>query len=68
MSTHTPLRSRKWSGFICKRASEDMTLALGLLKKEEKEGEEEEEKKEEERRMPNCDFLLRAVRTQNCSI
>ena len=28
-------RARKWSGFTCKRASEDTTLALGLLKKEE---------------------------------
>ena len=32
---HTALRARKWSGFIRKRASEDTTLALGLLKKKE---------------------------------
>ena len=32
---HTALRTRKWSGFICKRASEDTTLSHGLLKKEE---------------------------------
>ena len=31
---HTALRARKWSGFICKRASE---IQQGLLKKEEKE-------------------------------
>ena len=31
-------RARKWSGFTCKRASEDTTLpSLGLLKKEEEE-------------------------------
>ena len=24
---HTALRSRKWSGFICKRASENMILS-----------------------------------------
>ena len=31
----TALRARKWSGFICKRASEDTTLSryIGLLKK-----------------------------------
>ena len=48
---HTALCARKWSGFICKRASEDTTLsiALCLLKKE-----------------AECQiaiFLLRAVRT-----
>ena len=34
-------RARKWSGFTCKRASEDTTLPryIGLLKKEEEEGE-----------------------------
>ena len=32
--------ARKWSGFTCKRASED---TLGLLKKEEEEEEEEGE-------------------------
>ena len=64
------LRARKWSGFICKRASEDTTIALGLMKKEEEEKveeeEEEEEKEEEEkdeRRMPNRDFYFaRCVR------
>ena len=35
------------------------TIALGLLKKEEE---------EERRRIPNRDFLLRAVRTSNCAI
>ena len=30
---NTALHARKWSGFICKQASEDITL--GLLKKEE---------------------------------
>ena len=54
---HTALRARKWSGFICKQASKDTdTIALGLLKKEE----ELEERRR--RRMPNCDFLLHAVR------
>ena len=45
---HTALRARKWSGFICKRASEDTTLSryIGLLKKE------------EERRTPNRDFFF----------
>ena len=53
---HTALRTRKWSGFVCKRASEDLyeTIVLGLLKKEEE---------LEERRRPNRYFLLRAVRT-----
>ena len=34
---HTTLRARKWSGFLCKRASDDTTLScyVGLLKKEE---------------------------------
>ena len=36
-------RARKCSGFTCKRAPEDTTTALGLLKKEEEEEEEEEE-------------------------
>ena len=42
----TALRARKWSGFICKRASEDTTLSryIGLLKKEEE-------------RMPNREFF-----------
>ena len=53
MGTHTALRAKTWNGFICKRASEDVTLSLGLLKKEEL---------EERRRMTNRDFLLRAVR------
>ena len=44
---HTALHARKWSRFTCKRASEDTTLVLGLLKKEE----------EERRRMPNSDFF-----------
>ena len=44
---HTALCARKWSGFICKRASGDTTLSrLGLLKKE-----------EERRRMPNRVFF-----------
>ena len=34
--------ARKWSGFTCKRASEDTTFALGLPKKEELDEEEEE--------------------------
>ena len=42
---HTALHARKWSGFICKRASKYDTIALGLLKKE------------EEERMPNRDFF-----------
>ena len=33
---HTGLHARKWSGFICKQASDD-TIALGLLKKEDEE-------------------------------
>ena len=57
---HTALRARKWSGFICKRATEDTynTIALGLLKKEE----EKEEEEERRRRMSNRDVLLHAVR------
>ena len=55
---HTALRARKWSGFICKRASDDTTLSRGLLKKEE----------EEERTMPNSDFLLRLVRASTYAI
>ena len=43
------IRHRKWSGFTCKRASVDTTLALGLLEKEEEE--------ELERRMPNGDYF-----------
>ena len=48
---HTELRARKWSGFICKRASEAGydTTALGLLKKE--------------KECQIAIFLLRAVRT-----
>ena len=45
---HTALRATKWSGFICKRISEDTTLVLG---------------RSTEERMPNHNFLLRAVRT-----
>ena len=53
---HTPLRARKWSGFICKRVPEvSKIIALGLLK------EEKEERKR--RRMPNRNFFIRAVRT-----
>ena len=39
---HIALLARKWSGFICKRVSEDTTLSryIGLLKKEEEEEEE----------------------------
>ena len=49
-------RARKWSGFTCKRASEEYdTTALGLLKKEEEEEEEEEGE--------IAIFLLRAART-----
>ena len=35
---YSALLARKWSGFICKRASEDRTLScyIGLLKKEER--------------------------------
>ena len=51
---HTALHARKWSGFICKRASEDTTLALGLLKKEE--------------RMPNGDFFTSRDAYVNCAI
>ena len=56
---NTALRARKWSGFICKRASEDttLTIALGLLKKK---------KKKEEECQITIFFLLRAVRTLNC--
>ena len=59
---HTALRARKWSGFICKRVSEDTTLScyVGLLKKE-----------EEERRMPNQDFFkinyIHALINANCA-
>ena len=42
---HCALHARKWSGFICKRASRYNTITLGLLKKEER------------RRMPNHDFF-----------
>ena len=51
---HTAMRARKWSRFICKRATELRydTIALGLLKKE-----------EERRKMSNHDFLLREVHT-----
>ena len=48
----TAMRARKWSRFICKRASRYDTIALGLLKKE-----------EERRKMSNHDFLLREVHT-----
>ena len=44
---YTALHARKWSGFICKRASEDMTRSA----------------EDRRRRMPNLDFfLLRTVR------
>ena len=48
---HTAVHARKWSGFICKRDSEDTTLyiTLGQLKKEEE-------------IMINADFLLRVVK------
>ena len=48
----TAPRARKWSGFICKRASEDMTLSRARSTEERR-----------IRRMPNSDFLLRAVHT-----
>ena len=63
---HTALHARKWSGFICKQASEDTTLslsdtiALGVLKKE-------EELEERRRRMPNRDFLIHQVLNTNTS-
>ena len=37
---HTALHARKWSGFICKRASEDMTLS-GLVYSRKKKKKEE---------------------------
>ena len=48
-------RARKWSGFTCKRASEDTTLPryIGLLKKE-------EEEEEEERQIAIFNFARRA--------
>ena len=45
---HTALRARKWSGFICKRPSEDTTLSARST---------EERRRIRRRRMPNRDFF-----------
>ena len=50
---HTALRARKWSGFICKRASDYRARST----------EERRIRKKKKRRMPNSEFLLSVVHT-----
>ena len=51
-------RARKWSGFTCKRASEDTTLRARSTEEEE----EEEEEEEGGEIAGVSDFLIRAAR------